>query len=70
MILRSIYEGEKRLFSVSELCAYVGLGRCSAVEFARQCGAVVRIGKRCLYDKRIIDRALDGIREPAEAAAL
>lgn len=49
----------KRLFDVPDLCAYLNMGRTRAVEYAKQIGAERRFGRRCLYDKRIIDRALD-----------
>ena len=52
------FEG-KRLLSVEELAKYVGLGRHSARQFAEENGAVKRYGKRVLFDRVVIDRALD-----------
>ena len=50
---------EVRMLDVDGLCAYISMGRTRAVEFAKAAGAEKRIGKRCLYDKRILDEALD-----------
>lgn len=51
--------GEKRLLDVNETCIYLSLGRNRGVEFARSIGAEIKIGRRCLYDKAVIDRYLD-----------
>lgn len=56
---RSTEANEVRMMNAEQLCCYVGLGRNNAVAFARTAGAEKRIGKRCIYDKRIIDKALD-----------
>ena len=50
---------EKRLLDVKEVCNYLSLGRNRAVEFAKSIGAERKIGRRCLYDKVVIDRHLD-----------
>lgn len=50
---------EKRMFDSSEVSAYLGLGRNKGVEFAKSVGAERKIGRRCLYDKKVIDDALD-----------
>jgi len=50
---------EKRLLDVCEVCAYLSMGRNRGVEFARSIGSERRIGRRCLYDKAVIDRYLD-----------
>lgn len=51
--------GEKRLLDVNEVCIYLSLGRNRAIEFAKSVGAERKIGKRCLYDKKAIDKYLD-----------
>lgn len=48
-----------RLLSNKELIQYTGLGKTKAREWAEAIGAVRRIGTRVLYDKRVIDAALD-----------
>lgn len=48
-----------RLMDITQLCTYIGLGKVTAREFAEECGAVLKIGRRCLYDKVIIDQAID-----------
>ena len=50
---------EKRLLDVKELAEYTGLGLTMAREFGKETGAVYRIGRRVLYDRHIIDRAID-----------
>jgi len=52
----------KRMLNVKELCQYTGLGRNRAAEFGKSVGAEKHIGRRCLYDVVIIDRALDQIK--------
>ncbi len=49
----------KRLLSESEAREYIGLGRIRCREYCEKIGAVRRIGKRVLYDRTVIDRALD-----------
>ena len=49
----------KRLLDAKETCEYLSLGRNRGVEFAKSIGAERRIGRRCLYDKVVIDRYLD-----------
>ena len=55
--------GEKRLLDAIEVCAYLNLGRSKGVEFAKSVGAEIKIGRRCLYDKKVIDKALDEMTE-------
>ena len=50
---------EVRLIGINELASYLGIGRNSAIRFGEESGAVRRIGRRTLYDRRIIDRAID-----------
>ena len=56
-------ESETRMFDVNALCEYISMGKTRATEFGEKCGAKRKIGKRTLYDKRIIDRALDELDE-------
>lgn len=57
----------KRLLQEPEMKLYVGLGRNRAREFCESIGATVRIGRRVLYDKTVIDAALDAMRESSKA---
>lgn len=50
---------EVRMMDVRGLCAYTSMGRTRAVEFAKAVGAEKRIGRRCIYDKKVLDKALD-----------
>lgn len=61
------YLGEKnqskRLLNVKEMLVYTGLGRTSGLAWCKKIGALKHIGKRALYDKAIIDKAIDGLTE-------
>lgn len=48
----------KRLLSANEVCKYLSLGRNRGVEFAKNIGAEIKIGRRCLYDKAVIDKKI------------
>ena len=50
---------DKRLLDANEVCHYLSLGRNKGIEFAKSVGAERKIGRRSLYDKLVIDRALD-----------
>ena len=50
---------EKRLFSLDEGIEYTGLMRTKFRAWAVEIGALVKIGSRALYDKRVIDEYLD-----------
>lgn len=50
---------EKRMLSISEAAAYCGLGINSARAFFVSIGALRKCGRRSLYDRQIIDAALD-----------
>lgn len=54
---------EKRMFNVSEAGSYLGLGRTKTMEFCNEIGATVHIGRRVLYDREVIDRAISEMRE-------
>lgn len=54
---------EKRLLDAAEVCYYLSLGRNRGIEFAKSIGAERKIGRRCLYDKSVIDKALDAMTE-------
>lgn len=53
---------DTRLLNVQELMSYIGTGRNTAVSFGKEHGALVRIGSRTLFDKVMIDKALDAMR--------
>ena len=50
---------EKRMLNIREGIEYTSLKRSSFEAFAESIGAVRRFGRRKLYDKLIIDAALD-----------
>lgn len=55
----SVVGNETRMLDVAALCTYLSMGRNRATEFGEQCGAKRKFGKRTLYDKRVLDKALD-----------
>lgn len=55
----SVIGNEARLLDVTALCVYLSMGKSRAAEFGEQCGAKRKFGKRTLYDKRVLDKALD-----------
>lgn len=48
-----------RLLGLRELMSYTSLGRNSATELGKNANAIVRIGKRVLYDRHRIDKWID-----------
>lgn len=52
---------EKRTLSIAEACMYTGLGRNRCRDFMNQIGATVKIGKRVLFDRTVIDRYFDSL---------
>lgn len=48
-----------RLMGISELMRYTSLGRNTAMELGKSSNAIVRMGKRVLYDRRKIDKWID-----------
>lgn len=48
-----------RLMGIKELMAYTSLGRNGALELGKNACAIVRIGKRVLYDRKKIDIWID-----------
>lgn len=56
---------EKRMLSTSEMANYVGLGRDAAREFAENAGALRKYGRRVLFDRKALDKALDDMPQGA-----
>lgn len=50
---------EKRLLCIEEAMMYVGLGRNKAMEFLESINARRNVGRRCLYDRVVIDKYFD-----------
>lgn len=53
----------KRMLTEKEAQEYIGLKRAKCREFGEQIKCIKRIGRRVLYDKTIIDKALDNMDE-------
>lgn len=52
---------EPRMLNQKQAEEYTGMGRNTLTEFSRQIGARRKIGKKILYDRRIIDAGLDAL---------
>ena len=48
-----------RLLGMPELMRYTSLGRNRAADLGKSAGAVVRVGKRVLYDRVKVDKWID-----------
>lgn len=51
----------KRLVSVSDFAAYVGVGRNTALKLGDEIGCKVKIGKRVLFDLRKADQYFNSL---------
>lgn len=49
----------KRLLSITEATVYLGVGRNSALKYLNEIGAKRTIGRRVLYDLKVIDEHLN-----------
>ena len=49
----------KRMLGIDEASQYIGMGRNYTRELMRQIGAERHFGRRVLFDKQIIDKALN-----------
>lgn len=58
-----VYGEGKRLMDIDELCQYVSLGRNSAATLGKAAEAIVRVGRRVLYDKKKIDAYIETLSE-------
>ena len=50
-----------RYLGIDELTEYLSIGRGSAREVGKAAGAVVKIGKRVIYDKNKIDMYIESL---------
>ena len=49
----------KRLLSTEETCRYLSMGRTKTRSWCEQIGAVKKFGTRVVFDREVIDKALD-----------
>ncbi len=54
--------GYGRLLDADQVMAYLGMGRDSALRFAKKCGSVRKYGKITRYDRETLDAAVDAMR--------
>lgn len=58
---------QKKLISLDELREYLSMGRSYAARVGIESGALIRFGRRNLYDRAIIDAYLDTLRDRERA---
>jgi len=54
---------EKRLLNIKEVCIYTGRGQVTVRKYMDEIGATRKFGRRVLFDKTVIDAALDKMGE-------
>ena len=52
-----------RLLNLQDLMMYIGVGRNKAIDFGKESGSIVRIGRRVLYDRERVDKYIDSLLE-------
>lgn len=52
---------DKRMLNIKEVCIYTGMGQTRARQYMDTIGATKQFGRRVLFDKNVIDSALDEI---------
>ncbi len=50
---------EKRLLNMKEVCVYTGMGQTKTRQYMDEIGATKQFGCRVLFDKTVIDAALN-----------
>ena len=64
MRAKEVQEIEARLLTQKQAETYTGMGRTALTAFVAGIGARRKVGRRVLYDKRVIDAALDAMATP------
>ena len=52
---------EKRMLCIDDASAYIGMGKSRTREIMEELGAKRKIGRRVVYDKKVIDEWLDSL---------
>lgn len=55
-----------RLMDIKGLMAYTSLGKSRAIEFGKASGAIVRFGRRVMYDRVRIDEYIEEVKRSEE----
>lgn len=53
----------KRMLDIKEVCIYIGQGQTRARQYMDEIGATRKFGARTLFDRVVIDKALDSMIE-------
>lgn len=59
--------GYGRSMDINALCAYTGFGKYAARDLAERAGAVIKVGRRVVYDRARIDAYMDTMTEGVKA---
>ena len=57
----TMHRVEKRLLSITEASAYIGLSKTTAYKYLKSIGAIRKIGRRSLFDKEVIDNEINKV---------
>lgn len=58
---RTDYGYDTRLFTIEECCSYLGVGKNTAMQVAKEINAEVKIGRCKRYDKKVLDQYIDSL---------
>lgn len=61
-------DADKRMISVEEAAAYIGMGISRTKQILNEIGAKRNLGRRVVYDKVFIDKWLDSMADQEGAA--
>lgn len=54
---------KERYASVTELMEYISTGRNKAMQIGKDSGALIKLGRRAVYDLRVIDAYMEKLRK-------
>ena len=55
------YGFDVRLLTIEECCSYLGVGKNTAIQVAKEVNAEVKIGRCKRYDKKALDKYIDNL---------
>lgn len=61
-----VFTMPKRMMNIEELCEYIGMGKTYTSKWAKEHGLTVKIGRRTLYDKVLVDKLIDDLNKEGE----
>lgn len=61
-----VFTMSKRMMNIEELCEYISMGKTYTAKWAKEHGLAVKIGRRTLYDKVLVDKLIDDLNKEGE----